>query len=129
MVIGAVLLYAFSDFALPRVHHDDGFPHSRCHRYEKLGRADGVSAIIFDLPFITALREDLECIVFLGGIGLSETSSSVLDGGLGGLFVGAVCACLLFSSTSPLSPHNYYIFLSASLSHRRLTGLLRFMLS
>ncbi|KJE00187.1 iron ion transporter [Cryptococcus gattii NT-10] len=75
-------------------------------------RANRASAILFGLPFITVLREGLEGIVFLGGIGLSESPSSVVGGGIFGLFAGGLCAYLLFSSTTPLSVHTFTTFSS-----------------
>ncbi|WVR05101.1 hypothetical protein IAU60_002113 [Kwoniella sp. DSM 27419] len=66
-------------------------------------RANKATAILFGLPFITVLREGLEGVVFLGGIGLSEKGSAVAGGGVGGLIVGGLLAWALFSSTTPLS--------------------------
>ena len=47
---------------------------------------------MFLLPFITVLREGLEAVVFVGGVGLSEPASSfplaVLTGLLCGVLVG-----------------------------------------
>jgi high-affinity iron transporter len=47
---------------------------------------------MFLLPFITVLREGLECVVFIGGVGLSYPATAfpipVITGLLAGLFVG-----------------------------------------
>ncbi|ODO03380.1 iron ion transporter [Cryptococcus wingfieldii CBS 7118] len=95
----------------PPPHYGNGLLHPHhAHRHKK--RTNKANAILFGLPFITVLREGLEGIVFLGGIGLSEKPSSVFGGGLAGLIVGALCAYLLFSSTSPLSVHTFTAFSS-----------------
>ncbi|WWD01513.1 hypothetical protein V866_008457 [Kwoniella sp. B9012] len=75
-------------------------------------RANKATAILFGLPFVTVLREGLEGIVFLGGIGLSEKGSAVVGGGVGGLIVGGLIAYLLFSSTTPLSLTKFVQFSS-----------------
>ena len=47
---------------------------------------------MFHLPFITVLREGLEAVVFIGGVGLSQPASSfplaVICGLAAGIFVG-----------------------------------------
>ncbi|AAW41815.1 hypothetical protein CNBB3800 [Cryptococcus deneoformans B-3501A] len=93
--------------------HDNSLGHpSQVTTNPRRRRANRASAILFGLPFITVLREGLEGIVFLGGIGLSESPSSVIGGGICGLFAGALCAYLLFSSTTPLSVHTFTTFSS-----------------
>ncbi|WRT67038.1 uncharacterized protein IL334_004004 [Kwoniella shivajii] len=84
-------------------HHHHGHNHSHSHE---------PTAILFGLPFITVLREGLEGVVFLGGIGLSEKGSAVAGGGIGGLVVGGTIAYLLFSSTTPLSLNRFVQFSS-----------------
>ncbi|WVQ78001.1 hypothetical protein IAT38_000082 [Cryptococcus sp. DSM 104549] len=93
----------------PRPHHGSGgllHPDAAAERH-KHKAANRATAILFGLPFITVLREGLEGVVFLGGIGLSETPSAVAGGGILGLLAGALCAYLLFSSTSPMSLHKF----------------------
>ncbi|WVQ98649.1 hypothetical protein IAU59_005780 [Kwoniella sp. CBS 9459] len=80
--------------------HNHNHPHDSALKHR---RANKATAILFGLPFITVLREGLEGVVFLGGIGLSEKGSAVAGGGIGGLVVGGLLAWLLFSSTTPLS--------------------------
>ncbi|OCF35422.1 iron ion transporter [Kwoniella heveanensis CBS 569] len=80
--------------------------HAHSHAHDaslKHRRANKATAILFGLPFITVLREGLEGVVFLGGIGLSEKGSAVAGGGIGGLIIGGLLAWVLFSSTTPLS--------------------------
>lgn len=51
-----------------------------------------VKYAMFHLPFITVLREGLEAVVFIGGVGLSQPASSfplaVVCGLAAGIFVG-----------------------------------------
>lgn len=66
------------------------------HNQNKAKRGKGGRMILFGLPFITVLREGLEGVVFLGGIGLSEKPLAVAGGALMGLIIGAIIgACLL----------------------------------
>jgi high-affinity iron transporter len=58
--------------------------HSRPHT----NRRGGGKMILFGLPLITVLREGLEGVVFLGGIGLSESPPAVAGGALAGAIVG-----------------------------------------
>ena len=53
-------------------------------------RARDGKMILFGLPLITVMREGLEGVVFLGGIGLSEAPGGVAIGALTGLVVGAL---------------------------------------
>ncbi|WVW83216.1 hypothetical protein I302_105234 [Kwoniella bestiolae CBS 10118] len=94
-------------------HSESDPEHTHPHRHgNRHKRANKATAILFGLPFITVLREGLEGIVFLGGIGLSEKGSAVAGGGLGGLIVGGLIAYLLFSSTTPLSLTKFVQFSS-----------------
>jgi len=57
-------------------------------RESKKGK--GGRMILFGLPFITVLREGLEGVVFLGGIGLSEKPLAVAGGAFMGLVIGTI---------------------------------------
>ncbi|WWD15811.1 hypothetical protein CI109_100235 [Kwoniella shandongensis] len=122
------LLSAYED-------HPDHLPQSKSKRSNGENhhpRANKASAILFGLPFITVLREGLEGVVFLGGIGLSEKGTAVGLGGLAGLVGGGLCAYLLFSSTSPLSLRKFTVlsslllfFIGAGLASRAAYSLER----
>lgn len=59
--------------------------------------------ILFGLPFITVLREGLEGVVFLGGIGITDSPHAIVFGALTGFAIGGVAAWYLFSSAERLS--------------------------
>ncbi|WWC85392.1 uncharacterized protein L201_000255 [Kwoniella dendrophila CBS 6074] len=103
------LLSAYHSHSESDSEHAKNHPHPHGNRHR---RANKATAILFGLPFITVLREGLEGVVFLGGIGLSEKGSAVAGGGLGGLLVGGTIAYLLFSSTTPLSLTKFVQFSS-----------------
>ncbi|KAK4687218.1 high-affinity iron transporter, partial [Tremellales sp. Uapishka_1] len=63
--------------------------------------------ILFGLPFITVLREGLEGLVFLGGVGMSASGHSIIGGSLLGLLVGALLAYLVFSSSATISLRHF----------------------
>ena len=68
-------------------------------RRNKSRRAKGGRMILFGLPFVTVLREGLEGVVFLGGIGLSESPPAVAGGALAGAIVGGLIGEYLVQST------------------------------
>ncbi|WWC61244.1 uncharacterized protein I303_103825 [Kwoniella dejecticola CBS 10117] len=103
------LLSAYHSHSESDPEHIQHHPHAHGNRHK---RANKATAILFGLPFITVLREGLEGVVFLGGIGLSEKGSAVAGGGIGGLIVGGLIAYLLFSSTTPLSLTKFVQFSS-----------------
>lgn len=59
--------------------------------------------ILFGLPFITVLREGLEGVVFLGGIGITDSPRAIIFGALTGFAVGGLAAWYLFSRAERLS--------------------------
>lgn len=99
------------------VHEDDDSTDEQS-RHHRRRRGGGGKMILFGLPLITVLREGLEGVVFLGGIGLSESPPAVAGGALAGAIVGAaigqspfihqyriladILAYLLFSSSAPM---------------------------
>jgi len=58
------------------------------HQHESR-KGKGGKMILFGLPLITVLREGLEGVVFLGGIGLSESPPAVAGGAFFGLVIGS----------------------------------------
>lgn len=75
---------------------EDGAP----LRAKSRGRAKGGRMILFGLPFVTVLREGLEGVVFLGGIGLSESPPAVAGGALAGALVGGTIGEYLAHTTA-----------------------------
>lgn len=59
-------------------------------RLKRKAKKQGGKMILFGLPFITVLREGLEGVVFLGGIGLSEPPPAIAGGALVGLIIGSI---------------------------------------
>lgn len=59
--------------------------------------------ILFGLPFITVLREGLEGVVFLGGIGITDSPRAILFGALTGFAIGGVLAYSFFARTEHLT--------------------------
>lgn len=58
---------------------------------------------LFLLPFITVLREGLEAIVFVGGVGLNSPASSFPLPVVCGLIAGIACGCCLYFFGSTVS--------------------------
>ena len=84
------------DDSTPGENDGDGAVQRLRHR-----RTQGGKMILFGLPFITVLREGLEGVVFLGGIGLSEAPPAVAGGAIVGLIVGG----FIGNSTSLFQAH------------------------
>lgn len=59
--------------------------------------------ILFGLPFITVLREGLEGVVFLGGVGITDSPRAIITGALTGFIIGGLVAWYLFTSAERLS--------------------------
>jgi high-affinity iron transporter len=59
-------------------------------RLKRKAKKQGGKMILFGLPFITVLREGLEGVVFLGGIGLSEPPPAIAGGAFVGLIIGSI---------------------------------------
>ena len=61
-----------------------------------------VKYAMFHLPFVTVLREGIEAIVFIGGVGLSQSASAfplaVICGVAAGILVGLVMYKYVFLS-------------------------------
>lgn len=66
---------------------------------------------LFILPFVTTLRECLESIVFIGGIGLAESSKTYLLSIILGIIVGSSVGLLLYKSgTSSVSAQSFLVY-------------------
>jgi high-affinity iron transporter len=63
---------------------------SSTYKRKRTKKGQGGRMILFGLPFVTVLREGLEGVVFLGGIGLSEKPLAVAGGALMGLVIGSI---------------------------------------
>lgn len=67
------------------------------------------------LPFITTLREGLEAVVFIGGIGLSLPPLSIPLSVLSGAIVGAIVGYVLYRGGNKLSLQYFLILLTCFL--------------
>lgn len=56
----------------------------------------GEKYAMFILPFITILREGLEAVVFIGGVSLSESASSIPLAAIVGILVGFFVGYLIY---------------------------------
>lgn len=65
---------------------------------------------MFILPFITCLREGLEAVVFVGGVGLNQPASSFPLPVICGLIAGVVVGFLLYYFGSTISLQIFLIF-------------------
>ncbi|KAH6570911.1 hypothetical protein BASA50_001252 [Batrachochytrium salamandrivorans] len=64
---------------------------------------------LFWLPFITMLREGLESVVFIGGVAMTESASSIPLAVLAGIAVGVVIGFLIHSGGSRLTLHWFFV--------------------
>ncbi|CAK7916764.1 iron transporter Fth1p [[Candida] anglica] len=62
------------------------------------------------LPFVTTLREGLEAVVFVGGIGMSQPPSSLPISILGGITMGAIVGYVLYRGGNHMSLQYFLIF-------------------
>ncbi|KAL1411259.1 hypothetical protein Q8F55_002210 [Vanrija albida] len=75
---------------------------SKHHRRRVRARA-ARGWILFGLPFITVLREGLEGVVFLGGIGVTDKPKAIFFGALAGFAIGGALAYTLFSKSEGMT--------------------------
>lgn len=61
------------------------------------------------LPFVTTLREGLEAVIFLGGIGINEPMSSFPLAALAGVALGAAVGIVMYKSGNHFSVHYFLI--------------------
>ncbi|EGF81567.1 hypothetical protein BATDEDRAFT_19300 [Batrachochytrium dendrobatidis JAM81] len=64
---------------------------------------------LFWLPFITMLREGLEAVVFVGGVSLSETPTSIPIAAIVGILLGIFIGFLLHTGGSQLTLHYFFV--------------------
>lgn len=62
------------------------------------------------LPFVTTLREGLEAVVFIGGIGMSQPPTSIPLSILGGVVLGSLIGYTLYRGGNKLSLQYFLIF-------------------
>jgi high-affinity iron transporter len=67
------------------------------------------------LPFVTTLREGLEAVVFIGGIGMTSPPSALPLSILGGIAFGAILGYALYKGGNHLSLQYFLIFLTCFL--------------
>lgn len=81
-------------------------------RHRKMGARAARGWILFGLPFITVLREGLEGVVFLGGIGLTGSPLSIFTGAVAGFLIGGVLAVTLFTRSEAMTLQRFTTFSS-----------------
>ncbi|KAF8882183.1 iron permease FTR1 [Gymnopilus junonius] len=64
------------------------------------GKAKTGKWVLFILPFITVLREGLEAVVFVGGVALGQSATSIPIAAIVGLVCGLVCGFLIYEFAS-----------------------------
>ena len=69
----------------------------------------GKKYALFILPFITCLREGLEAVVFVGGVGLNSPATSFPIPVIVGLIAGIVVGALLYYFGSSMSMQIFLI--------------------
>ncbi|KAJ3383288.1 high-affinity iron permease [Entophlyctis sp. JEL0112] len=64
---------------------------------------------LFILPFLTVLREGLECVVFIGGIGVSSDPGTIPLAAVVGLGCGALLGYIIFKLGNSLKARNFFL--------------------
>lgn len=79
---------------------------------------------MFILPFITTLREGMEAIVFIGGIGINENTSvaAIVNSTVFAIILGAFIGVLLYRSGNTL-PLQWFLIVSTSFLYLVAAGL------
>lgn len=75
------------------------------------------------LPFVTTLREGLEAVVFVGGIGMSQEPSSLPLSIIGGITCGTIIGLILYKGGNKLSLQ-YFLILSTCFLYMVSAGLM-----
>jgi high-affinity iron transporter len=57
-------------------------------------------------PFITVLREGLEAVVFVGGISLGQSASSIPIAAIVGIVCGLICGFIIYTFASRSSKYS-----------------------
>ncbi|KAH8809523.1 iron permease FTR1 [Flagelloscypha sp. PMI_526] len=78
--------------------------HSQAGRGGKAGRF-----VLVGLPFITVLREGLEAIVFVGGVSLGQSATSIPIAAICGILAGLVCGFLIYAFASRATIRTFLI--------------------
>ncbi|KAK2601804.1 high-affinity iron permease [Conoideocrella luteorostrata] len=76
----------------------------------------------FILPFVTVLREGFEGVIFVTGVGLDSTPTSILFSVIAGLIVGAFVGFLIYKGSN-VAPIQYFLLLSTFLLYLVAAGL------
>lgn len=82
---------------------DNHHHHSAKHHRRRIRARAARGWILFGLPFITVLREGLEGVVFLGGIGVTDKPKAIFFGALAGFAIGGALAYTLFSKSEGMT--------------------------
>ncbi|KAJ3287350.1 hypothetical protein HDU79_005791 [Rhizoclosmatium sp. JEL0117] len=68
----------------------------------------GVQAF-FWIPFVTVLREGLEGMVFVGGIGLSESAENIPLAAIAGLVAGLLIGFAIYKAGNSMKLHTFFV--------------------
>ena len=55
---------------------------------------------LFTLPFVIVLREGLEAVVFVGGVSLGQSASSIPIAAIVGIICGLLCGLVIYAFAS-----------------------------
>jgi high-affinity iron transporter len=61
---------------------------------------------LFLLPFVTVLREGLEIVVFVGGISLGQSATSIPIAAIVGIVCGLICGFIIYTFASRSSKYS-----------------------
>lgn len=101
---------AFDDHATVALHSEEGaVAHAANTR-----RARGGKWALFLLPFITVLREGLECVVFVGGVSLGLPAKSIPIPVVVGLIAGGIIGYAIYRTGSTFALH-WFLVVSTSI--------------
>ncbi|KNZ81593.1 Plasma membrane iron permease [Termitomyces sp. J132] len=64
------------------------------------GRTKTGKWVLFVLPFITVLREGMEAVVFVGGVSLGQSATSIPIAAIVGIICGLICGFLIYQFAS-----------------------------
>ncbi|KAI9362983.1 iron permease FTR1 family-domain-containing protein [Zopfochytrium polystomum] len=74
-----------------------------------LSNSNTAGYTLFILPFVTVLREGLECLVFIGGIGISSDPGTIPLAAVVGLGCGALLGYLIFRLGNSLKARAFFL--------------------
>ncbi|KAG6872478.1 hypothetical protein C0995_009412 [Termitomyces sp. Mi166 len=80
------------------------------------GRTKTGKWVLFFLPFITVLREGMEAVVFVGGVSLGQSATSIPIAAIVGIICGLTCGFLIYQFASrSMVMTNFILLIGAGL--------------